>query len=46
MVEIKIVVSDKMNELIQDVSDDIGIKKSEYVKNIVVEDLKGKVGKI
>ena len=40
MTEIKIAVSDRMNKVIQDISDDIGIKKSEFVKNLVVENLR------
>jgi hypothetical protein len=40
MTEIKIVVSDKMNKLIQDISDDLGIKKSEFVKGLVLENVK------
>jgi hypothetical protein len=38
--EIKIVVSDKMEELISSTSERLGIKKTEYVKGLVVEDLK------
>jgi hypothetical protein len=40
MVEIKIAVSDRMNHIIQDISEDIGIKKSEFVKSLVIEKLK------
>ena len=40
MSEIKISVSERMNKIIQDIADDIGIKKSEFVKNVVIESLK------
>jgi hypothetical protein len=40
MTEIKIAVSDRMNKIIQDISDDLGIKKSEFVKSLVVENLR------
>ena len=39
MTEIKIAVSDRMNKVIQDIADDLGVKKAEYVKNLVVEEL-------
>ena len=39
MSEIKIAVSDRMNKIIQEIADDIGVKKAEYVKNLVVEEL-------
>ena len=38
--EIKIAVSERMNKIIQELADDIGIKKSEFVKNVVIENLK------
>lgn len=40
MSEIKISVSERMNKIIQELADDLGIKKSEFVKNVVIEDLK------
>lgn len=40
MGEIKINVSEDMNEIIQKVSDDIGIKKTEFVKSLVIQELK------
>ena len=40
MGEIKIAVSEKTNKLIQKAADALGIKKSEFVKNLVVEDLR------
>jgi hypothetical protein len=40
MVEIKISVSDKMDEVISKMSDEIGIKKTEFVKSLVIENLK------
>ena len=38
--EIKIVVSDVMEKIIEKLSDSLGIKKTEYVKGLVIEDLK------
>ena len=40
MGEIKIVVSDETEKIIEDITDKIGIKKTEYVKELVVENLK------
>ena len=40
MSEIKISVSEKMDKIIQEISDDIGIKKTEFVKSLVIENLK------
>ena len=39
MVEIKISLSEKTNKLIQEISDEIGIKRSEFVKSLVIENL-------
>jgi len=44
MGEIKISVSDKMDLLIQKIADDLGIKKTEFVKSLVIENLKGLQG--
>ncbi len=40
MGEIKISVSEKMDKLIQKIADDLGIKKTEFVKSLVIESLK------
>ena len=40
MGEIKINVSDEMEKIIQDISDSTGIKKTEFVKSLVIENLK------
>ena len=40
MGEIKIVVSDETEKLIEKLADQLGIKKTEYVKGLVIEDLK------
>ena len=40
MGEIKISVSEKTDKIIQEIVDSIGIKKTEYVKSLVIEDLK------
>jgi hypothetical protein len=38
--EIKISVSEEMEKVIQDISDSVGIKKTEFVKSLVIENLK------
>ncbi len=40
MGEIKISLSDKTDKIIQEVSDELGIKKTEFVKSLVIENLK------
>ena len=40
MGEIKIAVSEDMDRLIQGVVDKLGIKKTEFVKSLVIENLK------
>jgi len=40
MGEIKINVSEKMEKDIQEIVDDLGIKKTEFVKSLVIEYLK------
>lgn len=40
MGEIKISVSEKMDRLIQEIADRLGIKKTEFVKSLVIENLK------
>ena len=40
MSEIKINVSEEMNRIIQKISNDLGIKKTEFVKSLVIENLK------
>ncbi len=40
MGEIKISVSEKMDKVIQDISDELGIKKTEFVKSLVIENLR------
>lgn len=39
MVEIKISVSDEMDDVIQEICNKLGIKKTEYVKSLVIENL-------
>ncbi|MEK6906465.1 MAG: hypothetical protein AABW81_02495 [Nanoarchaeota archaeon] len=40
MGEIKISLSDKTEKIIQNISDSLGIKKTEFVKGIVIDALK------
>jgi len=39
MGEIKISVSDRLDEILQKLADELGIKKAELVKNCVVKEL-------
>jgi hypothetical protein len=39
MGEIKISVSEKMDKIIQEISDDLGVKKTEFVKNVLINEL-------
>lgn len=40
MAEIKISVSEEMDALIKEIADTLGIKKTEYIKSLVIENLK------
>ena len=40
MSEIKINTSNEMGQIIQKLSEDLGIKKTEFVKSLVIENLK------
>ncbi len=40
MGEIKIVVSEMMEKIVEDMARSLGVKKTEYVKGLVVEDFK------
>ena len=40
MGEIKISISEEMDKLIKKIVDKLGIKKTEYVKSLVIENLK------
>ena len=40
MVEIKISVSDQTDKIISEIVSELGIKKSEFVKSLVVKNLK------
>ena len=40
MVNVKISLSDKSNDIIGDLVDELGIKKAEFVKNLVIEKLR------
>ena len=45
MGEIKIVVSEVMEKRIAETAESLGIKKTEYVKGLVIEDLKREINK-
>ena len=40
MAEIKISVSTEMDKIIQQISEKLGIKKTEFVKSLVIENIK------
>lgn len=40
MGEIKISTSNEMEKIIQKIADDLGIKKTEFVKSLIIENLK------
>jgi len=42
MSEIKISVSEKLNRLIKKAADELGIKKTEFIKSLVIERLRNK----
>ena len=44
MAEIRFPVKDKFNEKILKVCEALGISKSDYVKNLIINDLKNKEG--
>jgi len=44
MGEIKISVSDKLDKIIRKISEKYGIKKTEFVKSLVIENLKEELG--
>jgi len=45
MPEIRFTVTKKLNELILEASDSLGVDKSDYVKNLILNDLKNRGAK-
>jgi|TARA_Y100000031_G_C8116669_1_gene336212 hypothetical protein len=45
MSEIRFTVTKKLNELILEVSEELGVDKSDYVRSLILEDLKKRVRK-
>jgi len=45
MPEIRFTVTKKLNEIILEVSNGLGVDKSDYVKSLILHDLKEKVKK-
>lgn len=45
MGEIKIVVSEQTEKILNKICNEIGIKKTEFVKSLLIENLKGQGGK-
>ena len=45
MPEMRFTVTKKLNKLILEVSDSLGVDKSDYVRSMIIHDLKGRVKK-
>ena len=45
MPEIRFTVTKKLNKLILEVSESLGVDKSDYVRSLILEDLKDRVKK-
>ena len=45
MPEIRFTVTKKLDELILEVSDSLGVDKSDYVRSLILDDLKGRIKK-
>ncbi len=45
MPEMRFTITKKLNKLILEVSDGLGVDKSDYVKSLILHDLKDKVRK-
>ncbi|MBS3132488.1 hypothetical protein J4212_08705 [Candidatus Woesearchaeota archaeon] len=43
MPEIRFSVPKKLNDLIKEVADELGVDKSDYIKSLILNDLKNKV---
>jgi hypothetical protein len=45
MPEIRFTIPEKLNERILRVADDLGVDKSEYIKSLILEDLRERGGR-
>ena len=45
MPEIRFTITKKLDELILEVSSSLGVDKSDYVKSLILDDLKGRIKK-
>jgi len=45
MPEIRFTVTKKLDELILEVSNSLGVDKSDYVRSLILDDLKGRIKK-
>ncbi|MEK6808744.1 MAG: hypothetical protein AABY14_03600 [Nanoarchaeota archaeon] len=45
MSEIRFGITKKLNDILLEISEEIGVDKSDYVKNLIISDLRNKMGK-
>lgn len=45
MPEMRFTVTKKLNQLLLEMSDKLGVDKSDYVRSLILHDLKSRVGK-
>ena len=45
MPEIRFTITKKLNDLILEVSDELGVDKSDYIRSLILTDLRKKQGK-
>ena len=45
MPEMRFTLTKKLNKLILEVSDSLGVDKSDYVRSLILEDLKSRINK-
>ena len=45
MPEMRFTITKKLNKLILEISEDLGVDKSDYVKSLILHDLKNRVRK-
>jgi len=45
MPEMRFTLTKKLNKLILDISESLGVDKSDYVRSLILEDLKNRVNK-
>lgn len=43
--EIRVKISNDLDKILSEISEEIGVKKTEYVKSLIIEDLRKRGGK-